>query len=414
MAQDPDHEQLAACDDHGCVQEDASPSPCKVATCQEPADSDSTEDERLDPLMSWLEHETLESSEEVEEVEESSVAQPAVTASLRRVDDVAAYEVMSPRTPNLPLFDEERYQFRRLLHPSVRNGGQIELRLDTLTGASVAVKHVPSHRLQACLSANPLDLEDPWQEMAVTTYLGRPGPARVPGVCACHGAFRAANGDAMLVSDFLPGGDLFDVASELGEPGPWREQQAWLLIRSLLETIMTIHSRGVAHGDVSVENILRQQGYPMSIALIDFGMAVAGDLTKTVGVRGKPSYQAPEMHTQPFYDARCADLFACGVVAYALATRSYPWSSTRPGSCLSFSYAQKHGIEAFLKRRKVSVGGIWRPLNYFLSVRYKQLLLTLLSLEPVRRFEVSSWPVHGSYAAQLEPTPGMHKVFAGG
>jgi len=401
MAQDQEHEQAAACDDPVDAQKGATSSTCEASTCsvpvsEEPTDSDSTEDERPDPLMSWSEHESLESSEEVEETEEPSEAQPAATNSTPWEGDTPAHKGASPWTPGLPLFDEQRYQFWRLLNPAVRSGGQIELYLDKLTGITVAAKRLPAQRLQAFLSKNLEDLEDPWQEMAVTTYLGGSGPGRVAGVCACHGSFGSASGDAMLLSDYLPGGDFFDVASELGEPGPRREQQAWLLIRSLLEAIMTIHSRGVAHGDVSLENMLRQRGCCMSTALVDFGMAVTGDLTRAVGVRGKPSYQAPEMHTQHFYDVRCADLFACGVTAYTLATGSYPWSSTSPGSCLCFGYAQKHGIEAFLQRRKVFVGGVRRPLSCFMSVRYKQLLVTLLSLEPLRRFEVSSWQfIHG-------------------
>ena len=50
------------------------------------------------------------------------------------------------------------------------------------------------------------------------------------------------------------------------------------------------------------------------------------------GHRGKPSYMAPEMFSQRSYDARAADVFSCGVCAYALAMGSYPWSSTRRAS----------------------------------------------------------------------------------
>jgi len=386
MVQDQEHEQPVACDGPVPVQEgDTKP-------VEETEAPDSTDDECPGRLTSWPENESSNSSEEVEETEEPLVAQPAMTTSKAWVGDAPVHEALSTRTPGLlPVFDEQRYQFWRLLNPAVRSGGQIELYLDTLTGSTVAVKRIPAHRLQAFFTANLVDLEDPWQEMAATTYLGGSGPGRVPGVCACHGAFRSTSGDSMLVSDYLLGGDLFDVASTLGEPGPGREQQAWPMIRSLLEAVLTIHSRGVAHGDISLENIMRQRGCSMTTALVDFGMAVTGDLTRTTGVRGKPSYQAPEMHTQLFYDARCADLFACGVAAYALATGSYPWTSTRPGSCLCFGYALRHGIEAFLQRRKISVGGVRKPVSCCLSVTYRQLLLTLLSSEPLKRFEVSSW-----------------------
>jgi len=406
MKQCQEYEQTIASGSLSHVRKDVTPSSCEASTCSLPVleelrDSESsTEEEHPDPLFSWPDRGMPEKTEEVEEVEETSVAQPAMTTSASWVDDTPTQGTAGSRIPGLAPFDEQRFKFLQLLNPAVRNGVQIELYVDKLTGATVVAKRVPAHRLQAFSSPIPDDTEDPWQEMAVTTYLGGSGLGRVPGVCACHGAFRSVSGDAMLVSDYLLGGDLFDVASELGEPGPQREQQAWFLIRSLLEAIMTVHSRGVAHGDVSLENILMQRGCSMSIALIDFGMAVTGDLTRAVGVRGKPSYQAPEMHTQHFYDARCADLFACGVAAYALVTGSYPWSSTRPGSCLCFGYAQKHGIGAFLQRRKVSVGGVRKTLSCFMSVRYKQLLLTLLSMEPLRRFEVSSWQfLHGGFAA---------------
>mmetsp|Transcript_108526 Transcript_108526/g.215506 ORF Transcript_108526/g.215506 Transcript_108526/m.215506 type:complete len:409 (+) Transcript_108526:61-1287(+) len=397
MVHDQEHEQPVACDGPVPVQDKEIKPWCAVSTCslqpvEETEVSDSTDTEDPDPLTSWPEHESSKESEEFEETEKSLVVQPAVTTSTVWVGDTPASEAVSARKASLlPLFDEQRYQFSRLLNHAVRSGGQIELYLDTLTDTPVAVKRVPALRLKAFPTPNAEDLEDPWQEMAATTYLGGSGPGRVPGVCACHGAFRSTSGDSMLVSDYLLGGDLFDVASTLGEPGPGREQQAWPMIRSLLEAVLTIHSRGVAHGDISLENIMRQRGCSMTTALVDFGMAVTGDLTRTTGVRGKPSYQAPEMHTQHFYDARCADLFACGVVAFSLATGSYPWTSTRPGSCLCFGYALRHGIEAFLQRRKISVGGVRKPVSCCLSVTYRQLLLTLLSSEPLKRFEVSSW-----------------------
>jgi len=421
MKQCQEYEQTIASGSLSHVRKDVTPSSCEASTCSLPVleelrDSESsTEEEHPDPLFSWPDRKLPEKTEEVEEVEETSVAQPAMTTSASWVVDTPTQGTAGSRIPGLAPFDEQRFKFLQLLNPAVRNGVQIELYLDKLTGATVVAKRVPAHRLQAFSSPIPDDTEDPWQEMAVTTYLGGSGLGRVPGVCACHGAFRSVSGDAMLVSDYLLGGDLFDVASKLGEPGPHREQQAWFLIRSLLEAIMTVHSRGVAHGDVSLENILMQRGCSKSIALIDFGMAVTGDLTRAVGVRGKPSYHAPEMHTERFHDARCADLFACGVTAYALAMGSYPWTSTRPGTCAVFGYAQKHGIEAFFHKRKVSVCGVKKPLNCLLSARYKQLLLTLLSLEPLRRFEVSSWQfMHGSCVAQLAATAGVHGALAGG
>ena len=53
------------------------------------------------------------------------------------------------------------------------------------------------------------------------------------------------------------------------------------------------------------------------VVLIDFAMAVTENVEMATGHRGKPSYMAPEMFVQQSYDALAADVFSCGVCAYA-------------------------------------------------------------------------------------------------
>jgi len=300
----------------------------------------------------------------------------------------------------LESWNSQRFHFFRVLASAPRSGGQIELYMDRMTGASVVGKRVPRSRMrespQAFRAAFPDELEDPWQEFAVTQELGRPGPDGVSSVCQCHGAFCALNGDGLLVSDYLPSGDLFDVASRWLEPGWQREAKAMPVVESLIQAAFDLHARGVAHCDISLENTLLQRDSTTSVALVDFGMAVVGeDTLRARGVRGKPSYQAPEMHAAPemhtsrSYDARAADLFACGVAAYALAVGGYPWASTRPNGCLAFKYAQKKGMQAFLEKRKVTIDGVRRPLTELLSPRYQELLDILLDFHcPQRRFYI--------------------------
>jgi serine/threonine protein kinase len=152
-----------------------------------------------------------------------------------------------------------------------------------------------------------------------------------------------------------------------------------------------LHERGVAHGDISLENAMlrrcRRTGRT-EVALVDFGATVVGNTSEAVDRRGKPSYQAPEMHRQASYDARLADLFSCGVVAYGLAVGNYPWKSTKPGVSTAFELAYKYGVGAFLERRKVPVAegsSVRLPLASLLSRRYLCLLTTLLDMEPCNR-----------------------------
>lgn len=282
-------------------------------------------------------------------------------------------------------WDEQRFQLVKELMPARHCGGEVVLYLDRMTGQMVVAKRMPTHRLWGPAQATMEG--DPWQEFAVAQYLGSPGPQCLDGVCMHYGSFLNASGDGFLVTEYLPGGDLFDIAEHLGEPGLQREEKVWPIVKSLLRAVFAIHARGVAHGDLSLENVMLRTGPGLQAAvLVDFGMSVTGDLSAVTGVRGKPSYQAPEMHGSDSFDARYSDLFACGVVAYTLALGSYPWSSTRPDACLKFMFAWRHGLAAFMQRRRVPMPtGERTCVEALLSVRFQLLLTTLMSFKPQRR-----------------------------
>lgn len=286
--------------------------------------------------------------------------------------------------PLMQMWDEKRYWFQSVLVPKTSSGGKIELYLDLHTGTTVVAKRFP--REQLCDSIpSPNFMRGPWQEIEITKLLGSPVQGRtLRGVCTCHGVFRDEKGDALLVSEYFPGGDLFELASNFGEPGPQREAKAWPILCSLLAAVVSLHTADVAHGDVSLENAL-WPGSQGEVVLIDFETTLLGNLGVVSGTRGKPSYQAPEMHTERSYDARAADLFSCGVVAYMLAIGADPWTSTKPGVCDSFAYAKQCGVEAFLEKKCVRVGNERKPARQFMSNKLTYLLHMLLNLEPMQR-----------------------------
>jgi serine/threonine protein kinase len=110
-------------------------------------------------------------------------------------------------------------------------------------------------------------------------------------------------------------------------------------LREVLCQILTatgdLHRAGVAHRDLSLENVL--VAADGSLRLIDFAQAVMvhapGDLSKTgearvsqkLGPPGKARYRGPELATGGDYLATKADTFAIGVMLYALAVGSYPF-----------------------------------------------------------------------------------------
>jgi len=289
----------------------------------------------------------------------------------------------------LPPWNPQRFRFWKVHMLAARSGGQVELYLDFMTGGTVAVKHLPHSRLrdspQAYHEAWPGEVENPWKEIEIMLRFGFPGPDQLPGVARSFGAFCTARGDGMLVSEYLPGGDLFDIAAKLDEPGYKRELQVVPIIMSLIQGVRALHARGVAHGDISLENALLKSG--SQVVLVDFAMAVTENLDAATGRRGKPSYMAPEMFTQRTYDARAADVFACGVCAYALAMGSYPWVSTRPGACLAFVFAQRFGLQALMQRRRLAATPRRprTPIGECMSPAFRQNLVHMMAMDAARR-----------------------------
>merc|ERR1719330_505265 len=97
-------------------------------------------------------------------------------------------------------------------------------------------------------------------------------------------------------------------------------------------------------------------------------------------VRGKASYQAPEVHDDKEYDGFLSDAFAVGVTIYATLMKDYPWLSTRPGGCKCFEFYRKYGLRAYLSKRKVR--GTNLPIAHYMSEEVIQLLEGLTAIDP--------------------------------
>jgi len=133
-----------------------------------------------------------------------------------------------------------------------------------------------------------------------------------------------------LATEYCELGELFVHLQRLGNiqcESAMRE-----VMWQLLEALAKLHEAGIAHRDVSLENLLiTARG---NIRLIDFAQSImvhaAGDSNEVMvratclGIPGKEHYRAPEVHSSPTYLATKLDVFACGVLLYTLAAGMYP------------------------------------------------------------------------------------------
>mmetsp|Transcript_27992 Transcript_27992/g.63356 ORF Transcript_27992/g.63356 Transcript_27992/m.63356 type:complete len:348 (-) Transcript_27992:142-1185(-) len=319
------------------------------------------------------------------------------TAEGERRPDVPAVD----QGPVLLEWDDRRFHNLACIQEAARNNGIVELAEDRFTGRLVAVKAMPyswtrgSH--EEFVAAQPDETERPWQDIMITFHLS--SLARLTCVCEYIGLFlRQSNErgtELCFVLSYCAGGDLFSwLERSLQTPGLDRDTAARRLIRKVAYAVYEIHSQGVSHGDLSLENVLiADPETSEQVCVIDFGASQTGSIAQRV--RGKPSYQAPEMHACEEYNAAAADAFAIGVMAFTLRVGNYPWRSTRPLLCPRFSFFAERGLQAYLARQNIkNEDGEVVSLLSRLSPEAVDFLAGLLAYNPADRLTLRAALAH--------------------
>ena len=138
---------------------------------------------------------------------------------------------------------------------------------------------------------------------------------------------------AVLVFECVNGPELFDWLMDdenyNGAAQRPAEADAKTVMAGLVAAVAHLHAVGCVHLDIKLENA-KIASEDSCVKLLDFGFAMGGEanISRVRGERGTAQYMAPEMHLQPEYDGRAADVFALGVCLYTLANGCTPWKHT--------------------------------------------------------------------------------------
>jgi len=283
----------------------------------------------------------------------------------------------------------ERFEMVKKLQEAPRNKGAVDLMRDIARGGCfVAVKRMPLY--WTCSDPtefkqkHPNAMENPWLDAGLTAFLHSIGFAYV---CDPVGVFRDSS-HTYMVGTYATKGDMFSWIENGKKPGTARETMVRPIAEQIFEAVRCLHDSGIAHRDISLENILltheegQENGTPQ-VKLIDFG---AASLTRMCsGMCGKPSYAAPEVYESGEYDGFLSDAFSVGVVLFTLTACGYPWMSTRAGKCKMFTYVCNNGLRAYLRARRIG-GCNGTTLAESLSEPLVALLEGLVVINPADRF----------------------------
>jgi len=129
-----------------------------------------------------------------------------------------------------------------------------------------------------------------------------------------------------LVQELCEGGQLYD---KLSEKGAYEDHEAAIVMQQLFEAVGFMHDKGIMHRDLKPENVLLvSTDSDVDIKLCDFGISKRKEgpekLPRSMSFTGSAYYVAPEMIQQKEYSVE-VDIWALGVIAFALMTGSLPF-----------------------------------------------------------------------------------------
>ncbi|KAI9909982.1 hypothetical protein PsorP6_010741 [Peronosclerospora sorghi] len=191
-----------------------------------------------------------------------------------------------------------------------------------------------------------------------------------------------------LVNELCGGGDLHSLMAKRFAASRFLEEHEVLpLMRQVLAGVHYLHTTiGVAHRDLSLENVLLSRGV---CKITDFGLSTDAGRECDGGQVGKEFYMAPEVVAGDRYDPVLADVWSLGIMWFILLTGSPLLSLASPSS---------KGFEAFAQH---GVGVIFESWGYSnrISKDTISLLERMLQVDPTQRISLSQVLAHPTLTA---------------
>lgn len=220
----------------------------------------------------------------------------------------------APNTTNQPLTTTTNHnQPTKPQRPLSQGFAVVKRGRDKLTGEHVAVKVVDKSRYAA--GDNSLE-----REIQVLCKVDHPN-------CIKLYAVYITPRKVYIVTELVTGGELLDRVTEKGN---YTEKDAASIIRQILSGVAYLHSKGIVHRDLKLENMIMlddRDDSPVKIA--DFGLSKFFSADNVLSTMcGSPQYVAPEVlgvgdGVKEYSPA--VDMWSVGVILFILLSGYSPF-----------------------------------------------------------------------------------------
>jgi len=152
--------------------------------------------------------------------------------------------------------------------------------------------------------------------------------------------------------------------------------------QQLLEGIEHMHSQGMAHLDLKLDNLMLGTDFQLKIIDFDNSQLLAD---KRITVNGTKDYRAPEIVNRTCRDFTAADVFSMGMILYAFKTGEFPFleeETEKRGGLKNFMLF-KNNRDAFWKSKAEKFGDL---IDF--DEDFVELINGMLEHEPERRWTI--------------------------
>lgn len=185
----------------------------------------------------------------------------------------------------------------------------------------------------------------------------------------------------ILINEFASRGDFLHLITKRGLD---HEVHIRTYFHQLISGLEYLHSKGLAHLDLKLENLLLNDDFTLKIT--DFDQSRRKQEQERAKRIGTSCYRPPEILEKNCKDFFAADIYSVGILLFIFKARQFPFTEIEEDGktkLASYDLFMNHNQEFW----KVKMDALKKDSKFF-SKDFKELLQGMLDKDPVKRFTI--------------------------